>query len=132
MSQIYLGGEEFRRRAQVLVASRPASTDVPRLHRLPARPRIDEIIAATSREFGVEKSELRRRRHSQPRLALAYIARHEAALKLSEFSPALGIRGWAASQLATAAERLARDDARFQKSLHRIQRSLLKLTNPET
>jgi REP element-mobilizing transposase RayT len=57
---------------------------------------------------------------------------HEAALKLLEFSPPLGIQGWAASQLATAAERLARENRCFQQSLRRIQRSLAELTNPET
>lgn len=70
--------------------------------------------------------------HTPARLALSFTARHEAALKLLDFSPALGIQGWAASQLATAAERLARERRRFQQSLRRIRRSLAELTNPET
>ncbi len=132
VSQVYLGGERFRKRARGLVTARAPSRQVPRLQRLPARPRLAEILAATSREFGVAETELQRRRHTPARLALAYTARHEAGLKLLEFSPALGIREWAASQLATAAERLARDNRRFQQSLQRIQRSLAELTNPET
>ncbi len=132
VSQIYLGGEGFRKRAQGLVSARARDHQVPRLQQLPARPRLADIIAATSREFGVAETELQRRRHTPARLALAYVARHEAALKLVEFSPALGIQGWAASQLATAAERLARKNRRFQQSIRRIQRSLAEPTNPET
>ncbi len=132
VSQIYLGGEGFRKRAQKLVSARPQGRQIPRLQRLPARPRLADIIAATSREFGVKEAELRRRRYTPARLAVAYVARHDAALKLLEFSPALGIQGWAASQLATAAERLAQESRRFQQSLRRIQRSLAELTNPET
>src|SRR6266542_3429773 len=42
-------------------------------------PGLSEIIAATSREFGVAEGEFRRRRHTPARLTLAYRARHEGA-----------------------------------------------------
>lgn len=61
MSQIYLGGEGFRKRAQGLVSARAPSRQVPRLQRLPARPRLADIIAVTSREFEVAETELQRR-----------------------------------------------------------------------
>ena len=134
VSQIYLGGEGFRKRAQGLVSARAPSRQVPRLQRLPARPRLADIIAVTSREFGVAETELRRRRHTPARLALAYTARHEVALKLLEFSPALGIQGWAASQLATAAERLARTGAFsrvFAESNDRSQNSQIQRPDPK-
>lgn len=41
VSQIYLGGEGFRKRAQGLVS---APSQVPQLQRLPARPRLSDII----------------------------------------------------------------------------------------
>ena len=128
---MYLGGEAFRKKVQAMVAGGTRSREVPRLQRLPARPGLSEIIAATSREFGVAEGELRRRRHTPARLAVAYLARHEGALKLPEFAPALGVRDWAASHLATSAERLAQESRRFQQSLRRIQLSLAKVTDSQ-
>ncbi len=63
---------------------------------------------------------------------MAYLARHEGVLKLPEFAPVLGVQDWAASHLATSAERLAQENRRFQQSLRRIQRSLAKLTDSQT
>jgi REP element-mobilizing transposase RayT len=131
VSQMYLGGEAFRKRVQGMVAGGTRSREVPRLQRLPARPGLSEIIAATSREFGVGEGEFRRRRQTAARLALAYLARHEGALKLPEFAPALGVKDWAASHLATSAERLAQEDRRFQQSLRRIRLALTKLTDSQ-
>jgi len=131
VSQMYLGGDAFRKRVQAMVAGEKRSREVPRLQRLPARPGLKEIIAATSREFGVAEGELRRRRRTPARLAVAYLARHEGALKLPEFAPALGVHDWAASHLATSAERLAQESRRFQQSLRRIQLSLAKVTDSQ-
>lgn len=114
-----------------MVTAGTRSREVPRLQRLLARPGLSEIIAATSREFAVSEADLRRRRHSPARLAVAYLARHEGALKLSEFAPTLGVHDWAASHLATSAERLARESRRFQQSLRRIQVSLAKVTDSQ-
>ena len=72
-----------------MVTGRARSREVPRLQSLPVRPGLSEIIAATSREFGVAEGEFRRTRHTPARRALAYLARHEGALKLPEFAPAL-------------------------------------------
>jgi hypothetical protein len=132
VSQLYLGGEAFRKRVQAVVAGRARSREVQRLQSLPVRPGLSEIIAATSREFGVAEGEFRRRRHTPARLAVAYLARHEGALKLPEFAPALGVRDWAASHLATSAERLAQKDRRFQQNLRRIRLSFSKLTDSQT
>jgi putative transposase len=131
VSQMYLGGEAFRKKVQAMVTGAKRSREIPRLQRLPARPRLSDIMAATLSEFGVAEGELRRRRHSPARLALAYLARHEGALKLPEFAPALGVRDWAASHLATSAEKLAQESRRFHKSLSRIRLSLAKVTDSQ-
>jgi hypothetical protein len=77
------------------------------------------------------EGEFRRRRQTAGGLALAYLAQHEGALKLPEFAPALGVKDWAASHLATSAERLAQEDRRFQQSLRRIRLSFSKLTDSQ-
>ena len=123
VSQIYLGGEEFRRRAQELISAGKRSRQIPRLQQLPSRPQLKDIVGAVSREFGIQELELRRRRHTAARLALAYVARHYGAMKLSEFAPALGIQDWAASHLAASAERLVQESRSFRQSLQRIKRS---------
>ena len=132
VSQIYLGGQGFRKRIQAMVSGQESNRQIPRLQRLPARPRLPEILAAATREFGVGESDLHRRRHIPARLAVAYLARHQGALKLSEFAPALGVQDWAASHLATSAERMARSSQRFQRSLRRIQKTLAGLTDSQT
>jgi REP element-mobilizing transposase RayT len=132
VAQIYLGDEGFRKKAQAMVSAKTRSPQIPRLQRLHARPRLADIIAAASREFDIESSELRRRRHTPARLAVAYLARHEGALRLPEFAPALGVQDWAASHLATSAERLARENRSFRRSLRRIQLQLTELTNSQT
>ncbi len=50
-------------------------------------PGLSEIVAATSREFGVAEGEFRRRRHTPARLTLAYLARHEGAFHKSANHP---------------------------------------------
>ena len=122
--QIYLGGEGFRKSLQAMVSGQERNRHIPRLQRLPARPQLAEIVAATLREFGVSDSDIRRRRHIPARLAVAYLARHEAALTLPEFSPALGIQDWAASHLATSAEQLLRESRQFRRSIRSIQKAL--------
>lgn len=77
VSQIYLGGERFRKRVQVIVSAEVRSREVPRLQRLPAHPGLADILAVTSREFAVAESEFRRWRHTPARLALACLARYE-------------------------------------------------------
>lgn len=124
VSQIYLGGEGFRKSIQAMVSGQERNRHIPRLQRLPARPQLAEIVAATLREFGVSDSDIRRRRHIPARLAVAYLARHEAALTLPEFSPALGIQDWAASHLATSAEQLLRESRQFRRSIRSIQKAL--------
>ncbi|MGH7411716.1 MAG: hypothetical protein ACREJ6_11750, partial [Candidatus Methylomirabilis sp.] len=75
---------------------------------------------------------LRHRRHSPPRLAVAYLARNEGMLRLSDFAPALGVKNWAASHLVTSAERLANRNRRFRENLDHIRLSLSQLTDSQT
>lgn len=105
---------------------------VSRLQRLPTRPKLAEILAATLREFGISATELGLRRRTAARMALAYLTRPEGVLRLSEFAPLLGVQNWAASDLATSAERLIEESWAFQQKIRRIQASLAKVTNSRT
>jgi hypothetical protein len=65
-------------------------------------------------------------------LALAYLAREVAALRLSEFAPSLGGQVWAASHLATSTEELAKSSRLFAEILDRLRRSVTEATVSQT
>jgi putative transposase len=95
VAQIYLGDEGFRKKAQAMVSAKTRSPQIPRLQRLHARPRLADIIAAASREFDIESSELRRRRHTPARLAVALPGSPRgrtptAGIRAGSWSPGLG------------------------------------------
>ena len=128
MSQIYLGSDAFRRKMQRMIAGSPRSPEVPRRQRQPAPPELSQIIAAVSRQYDVPQEQLRHRRHRPERLALAYLARNEAGLRLADFAPALGIKTWAASHLAASAEQLQLKSPSFRRSLDQLRLALATRT----
>jgi len=74
---------------------------------------------------------LTRKRQIPARLALAWLARNEAAFRLSDFAPMLGVKPWAASHLAAVAQQRAEADSAFRKRLARLQAALLKITTSQ-
>jgi hypothetical protein len=130
--QLYLGSEEFRRGVAAGVEAIARSPEIPATQTSPARPRLSDLVAAAVAEFGVPEEELRIRRHRPVRLAVAYLARKDAGLRLSEFAPSLGIRDWTASHLVAEAERRWENDRSFREKLQRIQMSMGKLTERQT
>lgn len=131
-SQIFLGGEEFRKTVQTLIGRKPLSTAIPRDQRVPVRPTLQAILHATAEEFGASQADWTHKRRTPARLALAWLAATEGGLRLADFGPALGVQPWAASHLAAAAQRRAASDRRFRKSLDRIQDALYKITTSRT
>jgi len=132
VAQIFLGGEGFRKRVQQMIGTSPRSSEIPWDQRTPIRPTLHDILAATEREFASARSDWTLKRQTPARLALAWLARTEAGLRLSDFAPALGVKAWAASHLAVAAKRRADSDRTFRNHLHRIQTDLHKITSSQT
>ena len=131
-AQVFLGGERFRKQVQKMISASSRSSEIPRAQRSPLRPALQQILSATAREFGITDGEWTRKRQTPARLALAWLARNEAGLRLADFAPALGIRPWAASHLAVAAQARATADRAFRKHLSQIQANLLKITLSQT
>ncbi len=131
-AQVYLGGEGFRKQVQKMISTRPRSSEIPRAQRFLLRPTLQEILKETAREFRIAEGEWMRKRRTPARLALASLARTEAGLRLSEFAPTLGVKPWAASHLAIAAQARATADRTFRKHLHQIQATLQKITLSQT
>jgi putative transposase len=131
-SQVFLGGEAFRRRVQKMTDGRPRSVEIPRVQRRVVRPTLEALLTSTAREFRVSEAEWKRRRHTPARMALAWLARTESAMALRDFAPALGVKPWAASHLAIAAQERAATDRGFRKRLQRLQASLRDVTSSQT
>jgi putative transposase len=126
--QVFLGGDEFRRRTQERIDRGSRSDEVPWAQRHCVRPTFEAIVLAVGSEFGVPPALLLQRRRSPVRLAAAYLARHDGGLALRDFAAALGVKRWSASRLASQAERLVAKSSVFRRRIDRI-RSVLKQTH---
>ena len=122
--QMLLGGAAFRRRAQELIDGRAPGDEVPWNERHCVRPTIEAIVHAVGREFDAAPAALLRKRRSPPRLAVAYLARHDAGLPLLDFAPRLGVKRWSASRLAIQAESLVARSPVFRRRIGKIRRAL--------
>jgi hypothetical protein len=110
----------------------PGSPEIPRVQRSPVRPTLEMIQKAVAVEFQIDAGQLIRKRKIPARLALAWLARNEAAFRLSNFASMLGVKPWAASHLAAVAQHRAETNSAFRKQLHRLQAALLKITTSQT
>jgi REP element-mobilizing transposase RayT len=130
--QFVLGGAAFRKRIQKRIDESGAGAEVPWAHRHCVRPDLDSIVETSARELRCSIGLLVQRRRNVLRLAVAYLARHEAGLREGEFADRLAVRRWAASQLATQAENLLEASPEFRRRIDRIRRALAKVTLSET
>jgi putative transposase len=130
--QVFLGGDRFRRRVQAEIGGRTRSTEVPWPQRHCFRPTFIEIVRAAESEFGCGPGLLLQKRRSPLRLAVAFLARHEAGLRLSDFAGWLGVRRWAASHLASQAEKLIAESPIFREQIDKIRDALRKVTLSQT
>jgi hypothetical protein len=86
------------------------------------------ILRAIAVEFQIDAGQA-----TNPSAAGAGLAgKNEAASRLSDFAPTLGVKPWAASHLAAVARQRAETDSAFRKRLHRLQAALLKTTTSQT
>lgn len=124
--QVFLGSSRFRARVQQMIDVLPPSREAPWAERHSARPDFEAIARAAATEFEADPSLLRVRRTTPIRLAVAFLARHEAGLRATDLGPLLGVERWAASRLANRAEDLAARSPVFRKRIGRIRSALRK------
>jgi putative transposase len=104
--QIFLGGDEFRRRIRRRIEGLPISDEVPRTQRAPARPSMDQIVEATASEFGFMTANIRKRRGGDLRAIVAYLAKTEGLIPLGVIGAALLVKASRAGKLARRGQRL--------------------------
>ena len=126
--QVFLGGSRFQKAVQARLNSGLLSGEVPWENRHYVRPTFDQITSATIAEFRCSSDLLVQRRRSPLRMAVAYLARHEAGLRVSDFAGWLAVGRWAASRLATEGEALFKADPTFRGQIDSIRAALRKVT----
>jgi putative transposase len=126
--QFIVGGANFRREIQKRIDDSGAGRGSPWPQSHCVRPDLDTIVAVAARELGCPVDMLVQKRRNPLRLSVAYLARHDAGLRESEFASRLGVRLWAASRLATSAENLAEADPEFRGRIARMRAALVKVT----
>lgn len=130
--QIYLGSPPIPQGLLETACAARQSNEIPRAQLTPLRPTIDQLVAATLAESGVIARALRRKRRIPARLAFAYLARQDGALRFGQFAPILGVRERAASNLAAVGEHLFHSDFAFQRRVNRIRASVFKFAASKT
>jgi REP element-mobilizing transposase RayT len=82
--QIWLGDEAFLKRMERLAEGK-APTNVPRVHRRPARPKAEAVTAAVLSAYGIaDEKRLRSRGHQEAFQGWVYLLRRAANLPLQE------------------------------------------------
>src|SRR5437870_5380871 len=81
-SQIYLGGEDFLKKVQSRIKG-PRDSEIPFVHKQPAAPRVQDLLAKVAKGYGEKKEEILRptRRPSEARQVVIYLARQVAGLE---------------------------------------------------
>jgi REP element-mobilizing transposase RayT len=131
--QIYLGGEEFRRRAAALVEGARPSLEVPLSQQAPvARPTLERTLAAVAEAFHTTPAAIRAARRGAARKAVALLGRRLADARLVDVGSALGVRHWSASRLTARGKALEAADASFRRRLDAVSRLLTESAKGQT
>jgi hypothetical protein len=126
--QVFLGGRRFQKAVQARIDCGLSSREVPWADRHRVRPTFDQIAGAAMAEFHCGADVLLKKRRSPLRMAVAYLARHDAGLRVSDFAGWLAVGRWAASRLATEGEALLEADPTFRGQIDNIRAALRKVT----
>lgn len=125
--QLFLGGEDFRRRMRAKVEASIVSSEIPREQRLPVRPALSDVVWAAAFVLGVEASEIRKQRRTPLRLAVAYIARHDTLTRLSDLGAILRVTASSACEISASANQLRQRAPEFRMAIRKIRSEIRKM-----
>ncbi|MEX0878675.1 MAG: transposase [Thermoanaerobaculia bacterium] len=118
--QIFLGSESFHREVRTRIEAMPVSEEIPRDQRFPTRPSLDQVMAVTAAEFGIDLRELRGGRGGLARAIAAFLARAEALESLDRIGRVLSIKASRVAKLAASGERLVNADPSLRRRAREI------------
>jgi hypothetical protein len=124
--QLFLGGDDFRRRMRGLLAAAGVSREVPLAQRQAIRPSLSDVVNACARVLGADPSEVLERRHTPLRLLVAYIGRVDSMAKLSQIGTTLGISITSAHEICASAQRLRFREPRFRDLVRQARSEIRK------
>lgn len=125
--QLFLGGEDFRKRMRAVLGVPAVSSEVPREQRMPIRPAVSDVVLAAARVLGVEPSEIRKQRRTPFRLAVAYIARQDTLARLSDLGAALRVSASSACEICSSARRLRQREPEFRVLIRSIRLEIRRM-----
>jgi putative transposase len=125
--QLFLGGEDFRKRMRSLRVTAAVSSEAPLAQRRAILPTLSDVVRAAAHVLGVDASDIRKRRRTPLRLAVAYIGRRDALARLSELGTTLDVSATSASEIAASATRLSRRQPEFRTLLRRIRSEIRRI-----
>jgi putative transposase len=127
VQQVFLGSETFVRAALGEVA---ADREIPKAQRDGPRPTLDQLLTAVAQESGQPPHALCRRRAGPERELLAYLGRHDCALRLRALGATLDVDIGYVSRLAAQGQARLSNDPAFAHAVARVRRRLAVGPNP--
>lgn len=125
--QLFLGGDEFRRRMREMLASRKVSEEVPLEQRRAIRPNLVDVVRASVRVLGADPAGLLDRRRTTLRLVVAYVGRRDSLAKLADLGSTLGVSIASAHEICASARRLSLHEPEFRDLLKRVRAEIRKI-----
>ncbi len=119
--QIFLGRESFIADVRARIEGRTVGGEVPRAQRFPARPTVDQVIAATAETLGLRPLDIEAARGGIARSLVAFLARTEAGETLGRIGSLLSITPSQVAKLAKRGERAAASNARVRRRVRDIR-----------
>ena len=124
---VVLGSEQFVERVRLMIEGRPSDREVPSLERLRGRPSLVEVIEATAKHFGADRSSWRTGSRSDDlvRAVAASLARDLTDSRLAEIAAALGYRSASSVSVACRRTERAKGDERLADDIVRLKRRIV-------
>jgi len=124
VGQIYLGGEDFRRKLEKHIRAGSHSREIPRAQTHLGRPGLTLLLTTVARVYQTTEEAIRHGRGGPARTLVAYLGRTEGALKLWEIAGGLALDIARVSRLAAEGEERMVQDKVFRAHAQRALKML--------
>jgi putative transposase len=125
--QLFLGGDDFRRRIGAMRTAGDESREFPLTQRRAVRPDLTEVVRASAKVLGADPSEVLQRRRTPLRLLVAYVGRRDSMAKLVDLGSTLGVSITSAHEICASARRLRNQESEFRNLLRRVRAEIRKI-----
>ncbi len=98
----------------------PRDSEIPFVHKQPAAPRVQDLLAKVAKGYGEKKEEILRptRRPSEARQVIIYLARRVAGLELKAIAKQFGLSHTGVSRRASSVAKRMEEDRIFKAKIN--------------